>query len=207
MKIVEILKAKCQLQSHKQRTIAKALQCKGWTSERKLSLLYDLAQRIKKIDGDILEIGSAWGRSTVLLALATNKQVWSIDPHTGGIAYIRRGEDQDSFEEFQENLKKNKIQCRVNILRNTTAETEKNGTIPQRAIFSMVFIDGLHTSEGVSIDFSFAYNRLVDSGIIVFDDYFEPTLLDYRVTIDNLTGNKGIKLEIDDTARLVYIIK
>jgi len=207
MKLVELLKVKCNLQLRKEIAIASALKCKGWTSDEKLSLLYDLAQRTKKLDGDILEIGSAWGRSTVLLALGTTKKIWSIDPHTGGIAFIRRGEVQDSFEEFKENLKKHMVESRVNVLRRTTAETEKLCIIPQNVIFSMVFIDGLHTSEGVSIDFNFAYNRLVNSGVIVFDDYFEPSLDDYKVTIDNLTSDKGIELEFDYNSRLVYLVK
>ncbi len=65
--------------------IRKALTCKGWMDNPKLGLLYDLARRSARIPGDILEIGSAWGRSTVLLCLASKKKVCSVDPHTGGL--------------------------------------------------------------------------------------------------------------------------
>jgi len=94
MKIIQIKKTNFLQENIKEEAIEKALKCKGWTSRAKLSLLYDLAQQTEKINGDILEIGSAWGRSTVLLAFASTKIIWSIDPHTGGIAYIKRGKSK-----------------------------------------------------------------------------------------------------------------
>jgi len=207
MKIVEMLKAKCQLQSRKGKTISRALKCKGWTNENKLSILYDLAQKTDKLNGDVLEIGSAWGRSTVLLGLSTTKKIWSIDPHTGGIAYIRRGEEQNSFEEFKKNLKINMIEDKVIVLRNTTSEVEINELIPGEVKFSLVFIDGLHTKEGVEIDFNYAYKRLVDSGIMIFDDYFETSLKDYGEMIDKLISDNRLVLVKDIQSRIVYFKK
>lgn len=207
MKIVEMLKSKCNLLSAKERTISRALKCKGWTNENKLSILYDLAQQAGKLDGDVLEIGSAWGRSTVLLGLTTKKKIWSIDPHTGGIAYIRRGEEQNSYLEFNENLKLNMLEEKVIVLRSTTLEVEMNNLIPQEIKFSMVFIDGLHTAEGVRIDFNYAYKRLVDSGIMIFDDYFEPSLKDYGEMIDRLVYDNSIILVKDIKSRIVYFKK
>ena len=67
------------------------------------------------LDGDILEIGSAWGRSAVLLGYASSKHIWSIDPHTGGRAFIERGEVQNSFEIFKANLAKNELNERVTL--------------------------------------------------------------------------------------------
>lgn len=206
MKILDILRAKFGLSSVKYKAIANALKCKGWTNEKKLSLLYDLALQTETLDGDILEIGSAWGRSTVLLGLTTKKKIWSIDPHTGGIAYIRRGDVQNSFEEFKANLEKYRIEDRVNVLRSTTCEVEKNELIPQTVKFSIVFIDGLHTAEGVKIDFNYAYKRLVNSGIMVFDDYFETSLADYGEMIDKLVNEKSALLVKDIDSRIVYFI-
>jgi predicted O-methyltransferase YrrM len=80
--------------------IKKALMCKGWTTATQLTLVAKLLRSTESLDGDILEIGSAWGRSTVMMGLSSRKKIWSIDPHTGGIAYILRNEDQGSFEEL-----------------------------------------------------------------------------------------------------------
>lgn len=207
MNIIKMLKLKCFFRPNKEESITRALKCKGWTSKEKLSLLYEQVRYAEKIRGDILEIGSAWGRSTVLLALSTTKLIWSIDPHTGGIAFIRKGETQNSYDEFIHNLKENKIEDRVNVICNTTSEVQINGIMPLDVVFSLVFIDGLHTAEGVKVDFNFAYNRLVESGVIIFDDYFEETVSDYSMMIDELIIEKGLSLVKDENSRLVYIIK
>jgi len=207
MKIINKIKEKFRRLGKKDKAVKQALQCKGWPSKEKLSLLFDLAQQTAKLDGDILEIGSAWGRSTVLLALATTKKIWSIDPHTGGVAYIKRGEDQGSFVEFKENLKKNKVANRVNLLCSTTAAVVKNNLMQQDVRFSMVFIDGLHTAEGVKVDFDFAFSRLNISGIMVFDDYFEPTVPDYIEMINLLMAKYSLNLTKDINSRLVYCSK
>lgn len=192
---------------HKQRAIEVALSCKGFTSETKLSSLFDLAVKTDCYDGDILEIGSAWGRSTVLLGFASRKLIWSIDPHTGGRAYIERGEDQNSFDEFVENLEKYRFSYRVRVLRNTTREVAEHALMPASAKFSLVFIDGLHSHEGVETDFKFSYSRLVSSGVMIFDDYYEPSVSDYAEMIDRLVRANSIDLIKDKKSRLVWFFK
>ena len=107
---------------HRNAAVKRALCCQGWTSKKKLSVLFQIASRVSMLDGDILEIGSAWGRSAVLLGYASSKHIWSIDPHTGGRAFIERGEVQNSFEIFKANLAKNELNERVKILKHTTEE-------------------------------------------------------------------------------------
>jgi predicted O-methyltransferase YrrM len=191
----------------KKTIIFQALACKGWTDENKLSKLFDLARETEHLDGDILEIGSAWGRSTVLLGLASKKEIWSIDPHTGGIAYIRRGEDQNSFDEFLRNISVHGISEKVVVLKNTTQEVVDLNLMPSSVRFSLIFIDGLHTPEGVQKDFGLAYSRLIRSGVMVFDDYFEPTVRDYAVMIDMIAYRNRVELIKDEQSNLVYFYK
>jgi predicted O-methyltransferase YrrM len=191
----------------KKRATTEALRCQGWTSLQKLSLLHDLAAQTDSLEGDILEIGSAWGRSAVLLGHASRKTIWSVDPHTGGIAYIERGENQDSFEIFMANLARNGLEKQVKILKHTTEDIIKQKMLPDSLKFSMVFIDGLHTARGVEIDFELAFVRLVPGGIMAFDDYFEESILDYKEMIDELTLRNGLALIKDDDSRLVYFEK
>jgi predicted O-methyltransferase YrrM len=189
------------------RAIGRSLACKGWTDERKLSVLFDLAKKAERLDGDILEIGSAWGRSTVLLGLSSHKTIWSIDPHTGGLASIKTGEPQNSYDEFIRNLAKNGILDRVRIVRNTTQNVVSKNLIPREVRFAFVFIDGLHTAEGVQVDFNYSYDRLATGAVMIFDDYYEPSVQDYSSMIDSLLKNKKITAIKDDEAKLIYFYK
>jgi predicted O-methyltransferase YrrM len=187
--------------------ISQALSCKGWTDENKLLKLFDLVQESEHLEGDILEIGSAWGRSTVLLGLASKKKIWSIDPHTGGLAYIQKGEEQNSFNEFLRNISAHGISEKVVVLKNMTQEVMDLNLIPSSINFSLAFIDGLHTRKGVQNDFKLAYSRLVLSGVMIFDDYFEPTVKDYAEMIDTIAGRSKVQLIKDEQSRLVYFYK
>jgi FkbM family methyltransferase len=195
------------LTENKQSAIYNALACKGWTDENKLSKLFDLVQETAHLDRDILEIGSAWGRSTILLGLSSSKKIWSIDPHSGGRAYIQKGEDQNSFDEFLKNITLHGIADKVNVLKNTTQEVLNLNLIPSSINFSLVFIDGLHTPEGVQKDFELAYDRLVPSGVMVFDDYFEPTVKDYAEMIDTMAYKNKKQLVKDEQSKLVFFYK
>lgn len=192
---------------HKRLTIKRAIRCQGWTSKKKLSVLYDIASQTSLLVGDILEIGSAWGRSAILLGHASSKHIWSIDPHTGGRAYIERGEKQESFDIFKANLAKNCLNERVKIFKLTTGEVIEKKLLPAYVKFSMVFIDGLHTARGVEIDFNLAFERLVPGGIMVFDDYFEDSIPDYTEMINTLMSQHNLLLSKDEGSRLVYFVK
>jgi predicted O-methyltransferase YrrM len=191
----------------KKRAVTEALRCQGWTSIRKLSLLHDLAVQADSLEGDILEIGSAWGRSAVLLGLSSRKCIWSIDPHTGGRAYIERGEKQNSFDIFKENLARTKLVNRVKILKHTTAEVMEKKLLPDTQRFSLVFIDGMHTAEGVEIDFKLAYEKLVPNGVMAFDDYAEKSIPDYTEMVDALMLRYKLALNKDAPSGLVYFKK
>lgn len=187
--------------------VAHALSCKGWTSSDKLSKLFELVQETESLSGDILEIGSAWGRSTVLLGLSSKKRIWSIDPHTGGLAYLRKGKNQDSYEEFIHNLKEYGILERVVILKKTTQEVLEHRLIPDSIRFSLIFIDGLHTAAGVLGDFTLAFEQLMHNGAMIFDDYFEPGIKDYAKMIDKLSEENKLMLQKDNFSGLVFCYK
>lgn len=198
---------KNQPKNQKKQAIEKALSCKGWTDESKLSQLFDLAQETEQLPGDILEIGSAWGRSLIGFAFASTKNIWSIDPHTGGVAYIKREEDQNSFEEFINNIQRFNLSDRIKILKHTTSEVIELGLVSQATKFSLVWIDGLHTAEGVKTDFNFSFERLCDRGIIAFDDYFNNQFPDYTEEIDLLAQKYQLTLIKDKATKLVYCRK
>jgi predicted O-methyltransferase YrrM len=190
----------------KEKVISKALSCKGWTNRKKLLFLYNLVKQTKNVKGDILEIGSAFGRSTVLFGLSSRKKIWSIDPHSGGLAYIEKNQDQNSFEEFSSNLKRFNLK-NIAILKHTTKEVIDKKLIPDDVPFSLVFIDGLHTPEGVTLDFELSYPLLQRGGVMAFDDYFVEKVKDYADTIDRLVQKKNIRLSKDNECKLVFFRK
>ena len=51
--------------------------------------------------------------------------------------------------------------------------------MPEQTKFSLVFVDGFHTLGGVRIDSEFSYEKLANSVVTIFDDYFEPSVPDY----------------------------
>jgi predicted O-methyltransferase YrrM len=197
----------CRFDAEERDAVRQALSCRGWTDERKLAILYRMAIETEVLEGDILEIGSAWGRSTVLFGLASKKNIWSIDPHTGGVAFIKRGEKQNSYDEFMSNIKRFGLTNRVRTLPYTTEKVGRDNLLPDTTRFSLVFIDGLHTAEGVAADFDLSYTRLVHTGILLFDDYFEPSVPDYTLKIDGMCKETGIALIRDDTSKLVWFFK
>ena len=191
----------------KRKAINAALRCKGWTSYDKLSFLYDLAKRTSSLEGDILEIGSAWGRSLIALAYACDKKIWSIDPHTGGRAFIEKETAIDTFEIFKRNIEENGIKQRIVILKHTTSDVMAMALVPTSQCYSLVFIDGLHTAEGVQLDFAFSWSKLVKNGAMVFDDYHEKSVPDYTKMIDILALENKLELRSDKKSGLVYFLK
>ena len=172
------------------KTIDEALGVAGYTDRGKLELLYNLCRETGQIEGDVLEIGSAYGRSTIVLA-SSGRKIWSIDPHTGE-DYGDRKIGGDSYVGFVGNLRKHGISDRVVALRATTESAA--ALIPSEIVFSLVYIDGLHTAEAVKIDLDFSFKRTRQNGIIVLDDYFEQSVPDYRKEIDGFIKAENVNL-------------
>lgn len=182
----------------------------GWCSKDVASCLWNLALKNPKM-GVIVEVGSAWGKSTIVLAEASRRvkggKVYAVDPHTGGIGYLKHlGVDKiDSFPVFQENLKKFNVSDMVIPIVETSERAAQlwNSSLKIR----MLYIDGLHTAEGVEIDINSWLPFVAPGGIIIIDDYFEPSLPLYKAKIDELLSKKKVKLPLQKCSRLVYTYK
>ena len=81
------------------------------------------------------------------------------------------------------------------------------GLLPDIQRFSLVFIDGLHTAEGVKLDFELGFAKLVKGGVMVFDDYFSASIPDYTEMIDVLVQQYKQGLVRDEYSKLVYFRK
>ena len=163
----------------------------GWLTTADARLLYAFAHHGPG-EGAIVEIGSAWGRSTVALASGSKRAgrepVYAIDPHTGDDWWLRgiagapgalgtRDEatascpGYSSLDSFRETLRRYDVEDHVVTVVSTSNDAaEQLETGPIR----LLFVDGLHTYEGVRDDIRNWVPRVVHGGIVVFDDYYNP---------------------------------
>ena len=160
---------------------------RGWLRIPDGYLLFRLA-RNGPTEGSIVEIGSAWGRSTLCLAAgsrsANRERVVAIDPHTGDAWFLEdAGVPQiDSFGEFSANIHSAGLGDWVEPMV-MTSETAARDVPP--APIRLLFIDGLHTLDGVERDIADWVPRVRDGGVIVFDDY------------DNVAEGVGVRTAVD----------
>jgi predicted O-methyltransferase YrrM len=162
----------------------------GWLTEAEGAFLYALAARGPEA-GAIVEIGSNRGKSTTLLAkaarIAGRERVHAIDPHRGG-----------TEAEFRGNLAREHLDDWV-IPHVAKSQEFVHGW---REPIRLLFIDGLHTYEGVRADYADWVPFVVPGGVIALHDTFqwegprrlvEETILDARDTsligiVDSITA-------------------
>jgi predicted O-methyltransferase YrrM len=140
---------------------------------------------------DVLEIGSAYGYSTVALALVA-KSVTAIDPHTGHGSYY---ELQANLNAYGVSEKVRIVQMRSqDILPRMVGDVEKYSKTCKR--YDLVWIDGDHTAEVVEHDVTLGIKLLKPDGVLACHDYDEATCPGVRVALDKLFGGPG---ELTDT--------
>lgn len=144
---------------------------KGWTSRQTGELLWHFAANCQSQEGAIVEIGSWKGRSTIWLAKGSQKgsgkKVYAVDPHTGSAEHIEKyGSDINTYTDFLKNIEQAGVKDLVIPVRKTGAEFSKEFKNP----VELIFIDGDHSYEGVCEDFKNWFPKMVEGGIMVFDD-------------------------------------
>lgn len=111
-------------------------------------------------DAYVLEIGSAYGYSTIVMAQVA-AHVWAIDPHEG------YGSLPNSLEGMTANLAAYGVTDKVTISR-TTSDHERERQV------DMVFIDGDHRQEAVECDIALALASLATfGGMLACHDFQE----------------------------------
>jgi predicted O-methyltransferase YrrM len=131
-------------------------------------------------DGDVLEVGSAYGYSTVALALVA-KHVTAVDPHTG----------HDSYLQLMANLGAYGVAERVTVMQARSQEVLYQLYVASDARYDLVWIDGDHTADVVEHDVSWAQKMLKPGGVIACHDYNEDSCPGVKVALDKLFGGPG----------------
>lgn len=119
-----------------------------------------------------LEIGSAYGYSTVIMTHAYGgaEHVVAVDPHR----------DLGSLDAMQANLEAYHVADQVTILQATSQEV-----LPfVKGPFEFVFIDGDHSQAAVNWDLGWARANIVPGGVIAVHDYGENTCPDVKTVCD-----------------------
>jgi predicted O-methyltransferase YrrM len=144
-----------------------------------LTALETLELRLLAKGADVLEIGSAYGYSTVAIGLEA-KSVVAVDPH------VTHG----SYDILVGNLERNGIRDRVDI-RVGTSQDVLPKLHDEGLQFGLVWIDGDHTDVGVEHDVRWALKLLKPGGVLACHDYDEVTCPGVRVALDRVFGGPG----------------
>jgi predicted O-methyltransferase YrrM len=146
----------------------------GWMSDAQARRLWDAAQRVSD-DGQIVEIGSFRGRSTIVLArgAADTVTVNAIDPHGGGdrgpneiAADATRG-DADHAS-FTSNLQAAGVGGRVRHIRKTS-DSALGDVVGQ---VDLLYIDGAHRYAPAKDDIQRWGDRVAAGGTLLIHDAF-----------------------------------
>jgi len=150
--------------------LKEVLPVEGFLSPREMQFLMLLAA-CPTADGEILEIGSFKGKSTILLArsaaLGDGAVINAVDPMTAPCETDPdlRG-DKTSLDDFTRNIGEHGVSDRVVLHQMLASELAPSWTRPLR----LLWIDGDHTYAGTKSDFDGFAPHLVDNGIVAIHD-------------------------------------
>jgi len=138
----------------------------GWLTFEEAELLQRLTFFTSGLPGDLVEIGSYCGRSTVSIGLELKAgctgKLYAVDPHIDNFeTYGVR-----SLQQLQSNLDRLKLTDVVEVHKATSEEFVKwyVGNV------KMLFIDGAHDLENVQRDFDLFKDKMVKGGVVAFHD-------------------------------------
>jgi hypothetical protein len=152
--------------------VSKIRKISGWLSDHEARLLYNFAKIKSNDPGEIVEIGSYKGKSTICLAKGIEysgrlDQVYTVDPHLGEIKKGIKSENS-TYDALLKNLQDFDVSELVKPVINTSVGFAKKWNKP----IKLLFIDGLHDYEHANQDY-LAWNKFVlRNGIIAFHDGF-----------------------------------
>lgn len=133
----------------------------GW------SLIYDLAVSTIDPDGDnpIIETGSNWGCTTIVLAQAlidrkARGHVWTVEIDPANAAKARA------------NYQAAGVADRVTLVEGDAKATVRD-LVKDMAPIRFAFLDGCHLHDDVVIEFEGVVDRLAPGALVVFDNTYE----------------------------------
>jgi hypothetical protein len=154
--------------------VARVRDVPGWLTDAQAGRLWDAAGRVAP-PGQIVEIGSFRGRSTIVLASAAadGVEVVAIDPHLGGDRGPQEFDDAPDLGErdraaFAANLDAAGVSQRVRHVRARSARAigEVAGEV------ALLYVDGAHRIRPASADLRHWGARVPEGGTLLVHDSF-----------------------------------
>lgn len=173
-------------------------QIPGWLSTNEGLFLTKASRVLIKLKGEVVEIGSYHGKSTLYLA-SSNKMVYAIDPHKGD---LDKRSTSPTLRSLKSNLKKNNLDSNVTIITKSSEEAAKNWT----KSIKLLFIDALHDYENATRDYSLWEPHLVENGIIAMHDAFCGWIGVYMTVDENIFSSQSFK-QIGVVGSIIYAVK
>lgn len=172
----------------------------GWFTDAEGTLMFNVVSKALSsgLKGQVVEVGSYCGRSTVILGSAVQKahsgtRVLAVDPHEGGLSIPKSGNSHVSptLSKFRETIKGAGLQSVVQEVLKKSSDVKVSGPI------AVLFIDGLHDYENVSKDYEHFAPHLVDEAVVMFHDYGNPDFPDVARFVESLlVGGTLFKKEV-----------
>ena len=170
-------------------------------------------QTMNGVRGDILEIGTYFGRSTMLLAYAlkTDERLVVCDAFADSI------KDQYSDVPTVEDVRKSIRRARKDfpfesLIVHSCLST--NLVLDPNSRFRFIHVDGGHTADVAYSDLVFTSRHLADRGIIAIDDYKHPNWPGVTEATDRFLSEQGHGLTVladmnrhNAKGRKLYLIK
>lgn len=132
--------------------------------------------RFERSPGPVVEIGSAWGLSTMILARASRRTVVTVDTHLGSGSM----KPESSLAEFTANTRRLGVGDRLEAHTMTSADL---AAVYSGEPAALLYVDGLHTFEGATSDIDAWLPHVRHDALVVFDDYADPEF-DVRDAVD-----------------------
>ncbi len=145
----------------------------GQLTEREIACLICLAS-VPTASGEVLEIGTFKGRSTIVLAMASQlgpkERILAVDPLTSPSITdpALKGGETSAWEPLQANLKVAGVEHRVELHQQYSADCAR--TWPAGRKLRLLWIDGDHTYRGAKTDFDLFSPFLADGAIVAMHD-------------------------------------
>ncbi len=146
----------------------------GLISDHEASTLLTLCVS-QNLKGDVVEIGSYLGKSTLYLAkacqISNNGIVHAVDTFKGNPGLEKRYEKQaypgmNIFASFGRNIKNLHLEQYINVHKMTSHEAAKKFKKKAR----IVFIDADHSYDAVQKDLKLWMNNVMPGGLLILDD-------------------------------------
>lgn len=174
----------------------------GWLTTVEQTALLHLPVLVDHLEGEIVEIGSFKGKSTIALGLGSKwiserkRTIYAIDP------FITNGNYFNYFDEFQNNILNYRLSNYVTPIKKYSHEAIQD--CPER--ISALFVDGDHNYLSVKRDIVLYAPRVVRGGFIAFHDY--TVYSDVKRAVDELCESREYVLVCDyDSLRLIRKLK